>query len=126
MNDQGLYALFLVSFFVWGLGLAFQLYHTRWLWRGAKLHRVVKLFTVSLVFWWLFIVCELIHWAVYDSNGVGVPFLQGLGTVLEVLARVTFLLVVMLIATGWTISTQVLDPMTRLSVLVSVGVVLVL
>lgn len=143
MNDQGLYALFLVSFFVWGIGLGAQLWASRWLWRTRTFHPIVKLYTLSLVLWWLFITCLMIHWAVYNGNGVGVPFLQGLGHVfevrrawqksgggllltcstLQVFARVVFLLLVMLIATGWTISSTVLR--NRAHILIAVAIVLV-
>lgn len=82
----------------------------------------MKLFSLSVLLWTISNFCLMIHWAVYKGNGSGVPFFEGLGRVIEVVARVTFFLLVMLLATGWTISSNVLR--NRLQLIVTMSIVL--
>jgi hypothetical protein len=42
----------------------------------------------------------LIHYGTFANNGVGVPFLSGLAEVLEMFARLAFILLLILLAKG--------------------------
>jgi len=68
------------------------------------LHPLVKVFAFVLICEFLGIFANLIHYGSFASNGVGVPVLNKSGDVLDVVARITFILLLMLLAKGWTIS----------------------
>lgn len=114
VNEDGLFLLYIIMFFVWGVALMGQAWASRWLWRARTFHPIIKLFTMSIFWWFLFTTCEMMHWAAFAGNGVGIPFIEGIGRVCEVLGRVTFILLVMLIAKGWTISSTVLTERPQL------------
>lgn len=124
VDQRGLFTLYLLMFFFWGLGSLAQAWASRWLWRARTFHPIVKLFTLSMVCWFLFVQCAMIHWAVFAGDGVGVPFLNALGHIFEIFGRVSFLLLAMLIAKGWTISSTQLTE--RAQLLGAVALVLVM
>ena len=123
VNERGLMTVYIIFTVLWALGLGLQLYAVVVLRRKQNLHPLVKIYTVTVLLWFLFVFCNMIHWSVYQSDGNGVPAMQGVGRVGEALARATFVLLLLLIGQGWTISTSVLVHKWRL--LGAVGSVLV-
>jgi len=49
---------------------------------------------------------DLIHYGTFHSDGIGVPSLDKFSTVIEAFARLSFILLLILLAKGWTISTD--------------------
>jgi len=68
----------------------------------------------------LFYLC---HYGKYTQDGVGVPALKGLGEVLDASARVTLIIMLILLAQGWTISRQQL--LHRWQIITAAGVLAV-
>jgi len=58
---------------------------------------------------YFFILFKLIHFVEFSSDGKGLPVLYAMGEVLQLMARVIFILIIMLLALGWTISSETLQ-----------------
>jgi len=65
---------------------------------------LIRLFAGILAVEYIFIFCKLIHYSVFANDGKGVLFFDYLGDVLEVINRLLFILMIMLLALGWTIT----------------------
>ena len=68
---------------------------------GLRIHRLVIIFTVSLILEAVYVSFELIHYAVYAHDGMGVVALKYLGEVANQVSDWLFILVFILIAKGW-------------------------
>lgn len=71
-----------------------------------KMHILVKIFTVSLVLESIFVLLELLHSAVYASNGRGVMVLRYFGEVANQFSDWLLILVVILVGKGWQVTTS--------------------
>ncbi|KAF0974788.1 hypothetical protein FDP41_006262 [Naegleria fowleri] len=74
--------------------------------RSQSFHLLVRVFYASLVVYWLGRLVELIHLLVYGSDGVGIPFFDSLSVGLKLLADFLMIVLLFLIASGWTITTS--------------------
>lgn len=108
-NERGLNTLYLV------FGLMYTVFivvHAIGVYRLRKeigfIHPIVKLFTLAVVFEYISIFCYAIHYLSFGSNGVGVPAFANIGEVMTAVSRVLFISTLLLLAHGWTISTDVL------------------
>jgi len=108
VNEQGLNSLYLVYFFVYTIFVMTHLYGVRKLSRetAAFVHPLVKIFTFAVLFQYLSVFAELIHLGVFVNDGIGVPALSKFSTVMETFARICFIFLLILLAKGWTISTD--------------------
>jgi hypothetical protein len=104
-NDAGLNTLYLVFFLVFLLFLGAHLYSTYKLYGALKyLHPIIKIFLGVLLLFFMGIVFCLIHWVKFGQNGVGIITLERFGQVFLLAARLIFILLIILLASGWTIS----------------------
>jgi len=102
--------LYLVFMFMFTFLVAVHCWNTAKLQaRLSYLHPMLKLFLLSLVVEFFAVFLELIHYGSYPNNGVGVPALHTLGSVLSLVSRVLLILLLLLLAKGWTISRESLD-----------------
>jgi hypothetical protein len=79
----------------------------------------IKLNALSILFWLCEAVCLLIHWGVYAGDGVGSATVEGAGRVADVLARLSYLMLLLLVARGWLISTPQLSAQYRWALFVA-------
>jgi len=105
VNEQGLNTLNLVFFFYY---LVFFAIHTVGFHRLGKqleyTHPLVRLFYVVVLVMFLVIFSRLLHYGIFAQNGEGVPELAKFAEVAEIFVRVVFLIILMLLAKGWTIN----------------------
>ena len=73
--------------------------------KGYSPHRLINLFTVSLVLEFLHVGCEMVHFAVYAANGSGVITMKYFGEVFNELSDWLLILVLILVAKGWQVTT---------------------
>jgi len=107
VNDQGLNTLYVFYFIVYTLLVAANLLSMRQL--SVKLqylHPLVKLFASVLALQFVGVICRLIHYCTFVNNGRGVPGIERFGDVMDLLSKVAFVLFLMLLAKGWTISRE--------------------
>lgn len=71
-----------------------------------SMHLLVKLFSVSLVLEFVYVILELIHSLVYAGNGHGVVTLKYLGEVANQFSDWLLILVVILVGKGWQVTTS--------------------
>lgn len=105
VNEQGLNTLNLVFFFYYLIFLTIHTIGTRRL--GQQLeytHPLVRLFYIIVVLQFLVVVARMLHYGVFAQNGVGIPELAKFAEVTVIFVRVGFLVILMLLAKGWTIN----------------------
>ena len=73
--------------------------------KGYSPHLLIHLFTTSLVLDLLHVTCEMIHFSVYAANGVGVIAMKYFGEVFNQLSDWLLILVLILVAKGWQVTT---------------------
>lgn len=113
VNEQGLNTLYLCFFLIYGVGIMIHMYALRHMWREGSLHPIVKLLTSAIFLMFGATFCGLIHYATFVSDGVGAPAIRGFGEFLAIASRLTFVFLLILIAEGWTISTDQIKNRTR-------------
>jgi hypothetical protein len=86
------------------VGLVLHGYAIRNMWGESSLHPIIKLLTSVIVFQFLSVFAGLIHYSVFMSNGSGVPMMKAVQEVFQVLAHLTFMFMLIMVAQGWTIS----------------------
>jgi hypothetical protein len=69
-----------------------------------KVHQIVQLFTVSLLLMTTSLFLKQVHTSLFAINGYGIALLDRVGGVLDVISRVQLTMLIMLLASGWTIS----------------------
>jgi len=107
VNIMGLNTLFVVFFVYYTFFLGVHYFGVSLFWKNEKyVHPLIRLFAVVITVQYVFIICKMIHYIIFSSDGKGVPFLDDLGFVLEVVAKVCFILMIMLLALGWTITSE--------------------
>eukprot|EP00461_Guttulinopsis_vulgaris_P002029 UN02030 len=67
-------------------------------------HPIVKVFTVSVIASFVNIFLEMIHWCRFKDTGVRMPFIKFIADLGELVGAVSFLLLLMLLAQGWAVS----------------------
>ena len=74
--------------------------------KGYRMHNLLRLFTISLVFETVHVVLEMIHYSAYAHNGEGVVALKYLGEVCNQFSDWLMILVLILIGKGWQVTTS--------------------
>lgn len=69
-------------------------------------HPVTKLFTASLCIEFISLWLILIHMIRYASNGVGNESIKIMGDIFDIFSRVSFMLILLLLAKGWAVTRQ--------------------
>lgn len=93
------FALYLIYFGAHGYALK-ELYAL-----NGTIHAFITLFTGIVVLQFVAILLQMLHWQSYGANGQGMIGLLDLGEVIQVLARIFFMAILLLLAEGWTIAT---------------------
>jgi hypothetical protein len=105
MNEMGEQTIYLLFWLIYTGFVATQLIACYMFYRAQKyVHPLIKLFTISLVLQWFYCFVKLIHYVKFVRDGKGVPAADIAGDVIEVIARMSFVFILMLLASGWTIS----------------------
>jgi len=105
VNEQGLNTLNLVFFFFYFVFMVIHTYGTRKLGKQLEFtHPLVRLFYIIVLLQSLVVTSRMLHYGIFAQNGWGVPELQKFAEVAEIFVRVGFLVILMLLAKGWTIN----------------------
>ncbi|CAG2257519.1 unnamed protein product [Mytilus edulis] len=86
------FALYLIIIFIW-LYAYFKQKHT-----------ITKILTASICLELTGISCNLLHWMIFSANGVGCYVLSVIGNAIDVISECLFMLTLLLITKGWTIT----------------------
>jgi len=123
-DEQGLEGLYLFYFIFFLLASAVHGYTIWTFLQTGSYHLIVRLYTACVALEGLSVFSYFVHYASYSSNGVGSPFMRGLGDFLDICCQVVFILLVILIAKGWCISKTQIDD--RKIVLGGLGALIIL
>ncbi|XP_076097602.1 integral membrane protein GPR180-like [Mytilus galloprovincialis] len=88
------FALYLIIIFIW-LYAYFKQKHT-----------ITKILTASICLELTGISCNLLHWMIFSANGVGCYVLSVIGNAIDVISECLFMLTLLLITKGWTITSM--------------------
>jgi hypothetical protein len=122
-DEQGLGQMYLFYMILFIIGAVVHGYTIWWFSQNDSYHTIVKLFTFCIALEGFSVFCMFIHYAVYAGNGQGAPGFKGVGELLDMAAQITFMLLVILVAKGWCISSTQIEG--RIPILVGLGVVIV-
>lgn len=76
-----------------------------WLYAYIKQkHTITKILTASMCFEFIGIVFNLLHWIIFSFNGIGFYVISVIGNAVDVVSECMFMLTLLLIAKGWTIT----------------------
>lgn len=102
---MGLNTFYLTMFFLYLIFYCVHMYGVYNLSSKLEyLHPMVKLFAICLTLQFVAIIFPMLHWGIYSTNGIGVNALRQGGEVVDSITRVIFMLILTLMAKGWTIS----------------------
>ncbi|KAL9647297.1 hypothetical protein ABK040_011664 [Willaertia magna] len=76
------------------------------LFRARSLHFIIRIFYASLVSYWFGRILELIHLVKYGYDGDGIPFFDDMAIAFKLVADFLMILLLLLIASGWTVTTS--------------------
>ena len=120
VDEQGLLATYLVFFLTFVVDSTLHSWGLIKMWRQDALHPIVKLLTSSILLQCVSIFCEFVHLAIYSGNGVGAPVMDGISQVLDMVSQLFFMLLLILISKGWTISSPRLTDRRALFIILAV------
>jgi len=104
VNVMGLNTLFVIFFIYYSLFVAIEYFGVYQFYASQKyVHPLIRLFAVVITVQYIFITCKMAHYIIFANNGIGIWVLDYFGDVFEVVAKVCFMLMIMLLALGWTI-----------------------
>lgn len=104
-DSAGLNSLYLIFFFIFTILIVVNCIGTYKLQqRLSYLHPIIKLFLIVMILEYLSIFLLLLHYGSFAQNGTGIVILLKLGQVLAIVSRCFFMLMLLLLAKGWTIS----------------------
>eukprot|EP00164_Ancoracysta_twista_P002788 GFYU01003708.1.p1 GENE.GFYU01003708.1~~GFYU01003708.1.p1 ORF type:complete len:435 (+),score=100.52 GFYU01003708.1:245-1549(+) len=104
-DEQGLATMSIVFAIVISIITGFHVANVQALRRTQSLHPIVVLLTVALIMESVSLIFSTIHYGVYSGDGEGVQALRTLAEVLDVISNLVFMLLLILLAKGWTVST---------------------
>lgn len=109
-DDQGLPQMYIACFLGALLGLiAHVSSFPRLNATMGHIHPLVRTITLIAACFAISTGCKMITWVVYGSNGQGVPLLDTIGQFMSIATQMMIVLVSILIAKGWTVSTNTLE-----------------
>jgi len=115
INEEGLNTLYLVFFFYYVIFIIVHSVGTYKLRQKLEYtHPLVRLFFVVLLFQFVAVICHMFHYGIFSNNGRGIPGLNSFAGIIEIFARVFFLMILMLLAKGWTINNAELTGRKRI------------
>jgi len=103
-DDQGLVGMYLFYWLAFTIGTLVHLFGVYQLFRAGAYHHIVRFLTATIILQLFSVFFIFIHYAVYAKNGVGSPGLKGFGDVLDMGSQLVFMMLLILLAQGWTIT----------------------
>ncbi|KAL3214733.1 hypothetical protein MRX96_034712 [Rhipicephalus microplus] len=100
------------AFFVYIILFVASCYGACVLFSRSYLHTTYKMFMVSVLCQLLSLLCLVTYYAMYADDGIGIPQLKLLGRVLSSSSTLVFLLLLILVAKGYTVTRGRLKPST--------------
>lgn len=85
--------------------------------QSESFHPIVKLLTLVVGFFFATNALLCLHFVAFEFNGIGVPFFNYSAKIMQVFVRVGTILLAMLVAKGWTITSVTLHGQETLSCL---------
>jgi len=77
--------------------------------RNESWHPLIRILGLAILLQLLSCVAELIHYSVFANNGIGAPFLQGFGDLMNMASEIVLMFLCILVAKGWAITTSYLN-----------------
>jgi GPR180/TMEM145, transmembrane domain len=105
VNEQSLNTLYVVFFILYCIGAGFHVLSLRFV-SENPLHPIVKLLTAAIFSEFAAVFLGMVHYASFTSNGSGLPAIKALSDAMQVASHLIFVVLLITLAQGWTISTD--------------------
>ena len=103
-EENGTRSILAILFVIYAIGLAHtfskisQEYRNHDEWDKALIFLFIAMIAETLQ-----LLCQSLHFWKYGVDGIGIPFLYILGDAMEVIASFTIIIILIMLASGWTI-----------------------
>jgi hypothetical protein len=105
MNETGMNSLYLSYFFIFAAILSLQTYaYLQYKARTSNVHLVVKLLCIAMGLQFMSILFHLIDYTTYTNTGYRQQWAEIIANLFEIMASSVFLLQLLVMASGWTIT----------------------
>jgi len=112
-ESRGLLTIYIVFFIVFLSGALLKGKEAWELYRDQSLTFLSQTFAFSYFMLFFSLLCFLMHYSVYSSDGVGTPGFEALGQILDTTSALSFMLLLLIISKGWRDMTSDGDPSSR-------------
>lgn len=107
-DEQGIPQMYIAFTLFYIILLIFQVQSAVALYHLESFHPIVRLLTGTVIVQLLSVTSLLIHYLIFGSDGIGVPALKGFGDLTSFAGQVMMMFMCILVAKGWTITTNYL------------------
>jgi len=90
------------------------------LFQEKSYHPIVKLLSITIVLEFFSLLFLFIHYASYAKDGVGASGLKGLGELIDMAAQLSFIILLLLLSKGWSITNMQLTGQRILLIVTSI------
>merc|ERR1719461_1968536 len=123
-NDQGLNVMYSVYLAVYVILFGLQLYAYYVYTIQQYIHQVIKLLTAAIALQMFAVLFHFANWIIFTETGEHEIFFPIIASLCEIMASTVFLLLLMVLAQGWTVSRfEVVYPKLLLSSVVTIAVI---
>jgi hypothetical protein len=127
VDEVGLQTMYLVFFILY---LIYFFIHGSVLLKlkeiNGAIHQFIYVFSFIAFVSFLSVTLNMVHYLTYGSDGIGFLWARDLGTVLDLISRILFTALLMMLAEGWTISTISLTSKSKMMILSTLSIVTLL
>lgn len=106
IDEKGIVIIYALFFVFYSTLCSINAYAMYIIAETTRIHTLFKLLSAALFFDYVGLIFDLIDQAIYKNNGIGLIGLKYTGDTLIVVSHLFLLLLLLLIAKGWTISTE--------------------
>jgi hypothetical protein len=107
VDEYGVLQAYILAVVVWGIGLVVHLVaHIKY---SDVQSPILRLFHASFILMFIALVCHVIHWVTYYNNGVGIPTVELLADVFQVLSVVSIWFMLAFLSEGYGITRHLMS-----------------
>eukprot|EP01121_Diplochlamys_sp_Union-15-3_P022340 TRINITY_DN9471_c0_g1_i2.p1 TRINITY_DN9471_c0_g1~~TRINITY_DN9471_c0_g1_i2.p1 ORF type:complete len:425 (-),score=30.17 TRINITY_DN9471_c0_g1_i2:17-1291(-) len=107
-EDQDLLGMYLAFFLFYLVGCTVHSIGVWRLYRAKSLHTIIILLTTAIILEFASVFFYFIHYAIYSKDGIGQPGIRSLAELIHMASIIVIMFFLILIAKGWTITSNYL------------------
>ena len=109
-NENGIQSLYLIYYFLYTIYIFIHFKGIKKLKESLSyIHPLIKMFTAAIIIEYISLTSYLIYYGSYAQNGIGNSLLYFVGDLFNCISTLMFVVLLVIISKGWTISNEILD-----------------